>query len=103
VVTFNRCGIAGVCTICGSLPLFFLLNANVAAHMPFALLMAGLSGALSSTVGPNIRAMILNCNFETRGLALALQTMLDDLGKGARRASLGERLLRCSFICILRV
>lgn len=31
-------------------------------------------------------AMILNVNEpETRGLALALQTMLDDLGKGERR------------------
>ena len=34
--------------------------------------------------------MLLNCNEpETRGVVLALQTTLDDLGKGERRAVWG--------------
>lgn len=33
--------------------------------------------------GPNLRAIMLNCNSpETRGVALALQSVTDDLGKG---------------------
>lgn len=74
----------GGCTILGTAPLWFLVNADVASMLWLAFIAAGAAGMLSGTVGPNMRAMILNVNEpETRGLALALQTMLDDLGKGA--------------------
>lgn len=73
----------GSCTIVGSFPLWYLVNADVASHLPLAYTMAVFTGILSSTVGPNMRAMMMNVNEpETRGVALALQTMLDDLGKG---------------------
>ncbi|KAI3438564.1 hypothetical protein D9Q98_000991 [Chlorella vulgaris] len=73
----------GSATVVGTLPLAYLVNADVAAHPPLTLFMALMAGLLSGTVGPNMRAMILNVNEpETRGTALALQTMLDDLGKG---------------------
>eukprot|EP00887_Chlorella_sp_A99_P001012 scaffold5.g1012.t1 len=73
----------GGCTILGTAPLWFLVNADVASMLWLAFIAAGAAGMLSGTVGPNMRAMILNVNEpETRGLALALQTMLDDLGKG---------------------
>ncbi|KAI7844379.1 hypothetical protein COHA_002177 [Chlorella ohadii] len=73
----------GICTVLGTLPMLWLVNANVAAMPALTVIFAFLSGALSGTVGPNMRAMMLNVNEpETRGIALALQTMLDDLGKG---------------------
>ncbi|PRW58958.1 MFS family transporter: sugar [Chlorella sorokiniana] len=73
----------GVCTVLGTLPMLWLVNADVAAVPALTVMFAFLSGALSGTVGPNMRAMMLNVNEpETRGIALALQTMLDDLGKG---------------------
>jgi MFS family permease len=74
----------GVCTILGTLPTWYLINAPLKGSLPLAFLMAIFTGILSSTVGPNMRAMMMNVNEpETRGVALALQTMLDDLGKGA--------------------
>lgn len=73
----------GICTIVATGPLFVLVNADVKALPGLAFVAAVLSGILGSTVGPNLRAMMLNVNEpETRGVALALQTMLDDLGKG---------------------
>lgn len=73
----------GACTIVGALPMWFLVNADVRSMLWLAYVMAFTTGVASSTVGPNMRAMIMNVNEpETRGVALALQTMLDDLGKG---------------------
>ena len=73
----------GTCTVFASFPLWFLVNASVKSSIQRAYLAAFGAGALSSTVGPNIRAMIMNVNEpETRGVALALQSTLDDLGKG---------------------
>lgn len=38
---------------------------------------------LSAAAGPNLRAIMINVNApETRGVALALQSVTDDLGKG---------------------
>jgi len=86
---YNRCGkwsmsvFVGVCTLCGALPMWYVINADVANSMGLAYAMAMITGVMSSTVGPNMRAMMMNVNEpETRGVALALQTMLDDLGKG---------------------
>lgn len=73
----------GTTTVFASLPLWFLVNTDVRHSVQTAYLAAFSAGALSSTVGPNIRAMIMNVNEpETRGVALALQSTLDDLGKG---------------------
>lgn len=73
----------GLCTLFGTLPLLFLVNAEVSTALLLSYISALFTGIFSSTVGPNMRAMIMNVNEpETRGIALALQTMLDDLGKG---------------------
>jgi hypothetical protein len=45
--------------------------------------LALVGGALASMTGPNLRAVLMNVNEpETRGVAFALQTTTDDLGKG---------------------
>ena len=73
----------GSCTVLGTLPMWYLIKGAVRAHYPVAFVCSMFAGMLSSTVGPNVRAMIMNVNEpETRGIALALQTTLDDLGKG---------------------
>jgi sugar phosphate permease len=65
-------------------PLAWLLNADVAgAGLGAACVMAALAGAIASVPGPNLRAVMLNVNPpEARGVALALQSLTDDLGKG---------------------
>lgn len=73
----------GVSTIAGTFPMWYIVKGDVKGHYLFSILCSILAGMLSSTVGPNVRAMIMNVNEpETRGVALALQTTLDDLGKG---------------------
>ena len=73
----------GSCTIVGTFPMWYLIKGAVRAHYTIAFACAVFAGMASSTVGPNVRAMIMNVNEpETRGVALALQTTLDDLGKG---------------------
>ena len=46
---------AGICTVLGTLPMLWLVNANVAAMPALTVIFAFLSGALSGTVGPNMR------------------------------------------------
>lgn len=67
-----------------ALPIWWLTNADlVLAPLGLVLVLAWLGGLLASTAAPNIRAVLTNCNEpETRGVALALQTMMDDVGKG---------------------
>lgn len=73
----------GVSTIAGAFPMWYIIQGNVKDHYYVSIACSVLTGMLSSTVGPNVRAMIMNVNEpETRGIALALQTTLDDLGKG---------------------
>lgn len=73
----------GTMTIIGTLPMWYLVKADIKTHYIFSFMSALVAGFLSSTVGPNVRAIIMNVNEpETRGLALAFQTTLDDLGKG---------------------
>lgn len=73
----------GTATMLGAPPLWYLVNADLRGSLPAAFAAAALAGVMSSVVGPNMRAMMMNVNEpETRGVALALQTMLDDLGKG---------------------
>jgi predicted MFS family arabinose efflux permease len=45
----------GSATVVGTLPLAYLVNADVAAHPPLTLFMALMAGLLSGTVGPNMR------------------------------------------------
>ena len=74
----------GVSVACASLPMWWILNADLTAT-PFFFIMslAVLTGMLSSPAGPLNKAMLLNVNEpETRGVALAWQSMTDDLGKG---------------------
>jgi predicted MFS family arabinose efflux permease len=73
----------GLSTIAGAFPMWYIVKGDVKGHYSFSIFCSMLAGMLSSTVGPNVRAMIMNVNEpETRGVALALQTTLDDLGKG---------------------
>ena len=64
--------------------MWWLTNADLlTTPLFFTLLLAVTGGMLSSTAGPLNKAMLLNVNEpETRGVALAWQTMTDDLGKG---------------------
>jgi MFS family permease len=68
----------------GIAPLAWLLNADVAAAgLGAACAVAACAGFIASVPGPNLRAVMLNVNPpEARGVALALQSLTDDLGKG---------------------
>jgi len=46
---------AGGCTIAGTFPMLYLINADVAAVVPLTVIFAILAGGLSGTVGPNMR------------------------------------------------
>lgn len=65
-------------------PMWWLLNTDLTAKPFFLILLpAVVTGMLSSVAGPLNKAMLLNVNEpETRGVALAWQSMTDDLGKG---------------------
>ena len=45
----------GVCTILGTVPLWYLVNAEIQGATGLAFTMALFTGLLSSTVGPNMR------------------------------------------------
>ena len=74
----------GITVASATIPMWWLTNANLLSTPLFVtLLLAVTGGMLSSTAGPLNKAMLLNVNEpETRGVALAWQTMTDDLGKG---------------------
>lgn len=46
---------AGGCTVAGTFPMLYLINADVAAVVPLTVIFAILAGGLSGTVGPNMR------------------------------------------------
>ncbi|KIZ04154.1 major facilitator superfamily MFS-1 [Monoraphidium neglectum] len=75
---------AGACIMLGVAPVYYLINVDLqAAGVPATLAMAALAGAVVSVAAPNLRAAMLNVNEpETRGVALALQSVTDDLGRG---------------------
>ncbi|GBF91667.1 MFS transporter [Raphidocelis subcapitata] len=75
------CGLASICT---TGPMYYLVNADIkAAGLGPTLAMAALAGLFSAVAAPNVRAAMLNVNEpETRGVALALQSITDDLGRG---------------------
>ncbi|KAL3148730.1 hypothetical protein ABBQ38_014141 [Trebouxia sp. C0009 RCD-2024] len=74
----------GITVASATIPMWWLTNANLlTTPFFFTLVLAVTGGMLSSTAGPLNKAMLLNVNEpETRGVALAWQTMTDDLGKG---------------------
>lgn len=74
----------GITVASATLPMWWLTNANLlTTPIFFTLLLAVTGGMLSSTAGPLNKVMLLNVNEpETRGVALAWQSMTDDLGKG---------------------
>ncbi|KAI8473562.1 MAG: major facilitator superfamily domain-containing protein, partial [Monoraphidium minutum] len=76
--------LSAVCIMAGVGPVYFLINADLkAAGLPATLAMAALAGIVVSVAAPNLRAAMLNVNEpETRGVALALQSVTDDLGRG---------------------
>ena len=70
----------GGSTILGVVPMLFLLNVpfSYGASLPIAFV----GGACASITGPNVRAVLQNCNLpETRGTTFALFALTDDLGK----------------------
>ncbi|EFJ46143.1 hypothetical protein VOLCADRAFT_93591 [Volvox carteri f. nagariensis] len=76
--------LAGGCVLAGIGPLYALINSDLQRMgLAASCFVAALGGAVASVAGPNLRSVILNVNEpETRGVALALQSMTDDLGKG---------------------
>lgn len=76
--------LSGASALAGIGPVYYLVNANLqAAGLGVTLFMALLAGLTVSLAGPNMRAIMLNVNDpETRGVALAMQTVTDDLGRG---------------------
>ncbi|GIL90022.1 hypothetical protein Vretimale_18101 [Volvox reticuliferus] len=76
--------LAGGSVLAGIGPLYAIINADLQRiGLAATCFLAALGGAVASVAGPNLRSVMLNVNEpETRGVALALQSMTDDLGKG---------------------
>ena len=76
---------AGVAVALATAPALVLLLAPIARFPPAALLtLAFAGGACASVPGPNTRAVLLNVTPpDRRGVALAAQTVLDDVGRSA--------------------
>jgi MFS family permease len=72
---------SAVSTAIGAVPMFVMVNSRI-SYVGYCLLVAP-SGFLVSIGGVAKTAMLLNCTLpETRGTAFAMNTLLDDLGKG---------------------
>lgn len=74
----------GVAVLLATVPMYLLINLPFpGGWVALAFVLSFLVGVLAGCPGPNVRAILLNVNDpEARGMALALQTVLDDLGKG---------------------
>jgi hypothetical protein len=74
----------GCAVVAGAGPVLFIVNGDLQALGLWVTLgLSALAGFLVSIAAPNIRAVVLNVNPpEARGVALALQSVTDDLGKG---------------------
>ncbi len=74
----------GVGVLGGMAPLYAIINADFAhVGVGFVATMSTISGLVASLPVPNLRAVVLNVNEpELRGIAVALQAMTDDVGKG---------------------
>ncbi|GAX82743.1 hypothetical protein CEUSTIGMA_g10169.t1 [Chlamydomonas eustigma] len=74
--------LAGCCVLLGVGPAMYLVNGPVGSQLGWSFFMAFVDGVLASVAGPCVKAAIINVNDpEVRGVALALQSMTDDLGK----------------------
>eukprot|EP00879_Flechtneria_rotunda_P006260 GHRR01006579.1.p1 GENE.GHRR01006579.1~~GHRR01006579.1.p1 ORF type:complete len:583 (+),score=156.80 GHRR01006579.1:972-2720(+) len=76
--------LTGASVLAGVGPMLALVNADLQAiGFGATLVLSALAGVLVSIAGPNLRAIMLNVNTpETRGVAIALQSVTDDLGRG---------------------
>jgi len=76
--------VMGAAMMLSPLPLLALINMPLEnANVVVPSLLGALGGFLASIPVPNSRTIVLNVNRpEARGVAMALQAMLDDLGKG---------------------
>lgn len=74
--------VSGLSAILGSIPLIFIVkNENYSVFGYSALL--GVAGLLAGIAGPLIKGILLHVTLpETRGTAFALQSLMDELGKG---------------------
>jgi hypothetical protein len=74
----------GLGVLGGMAPLYAVINADFSrVGMGFIATMSMLAGLVSSLPVPNVRAVVLNVNEpELRGIAMALQALTDDVGKG---------------------
>ncbi|KAG1670543.1 hypothetical protein FOA52_015408 [Chlamydomonas sp. UWO 241] len=72
---------SGGCVLLGIFPLMYIINVRF-ENVALACALAACAGLVASVAGPNVKAITINVNDpESRGVALALQTMTDDLGK----------------------
>ncbi|KAF6255108.1 major facilitator superfamily domain-containing protein [Scenedesmus sp. NREL 46B-D3] len=75
--------LTGLSVLAGVGPVYFLVNADLQLPATASGAFAGATSSLLSITGPNLRAIMININTpETRGVALALQSVTDDLGRG---------------------
>ncbi|KAG1658249.1 hypothetical protein FOA52_008509 [Chlamydomonas sp. UWO 241] len=74
--------LSGITTWLSIGPAMFLVNVPLKPRLALTLVIGFLGGALATTSSPNIKAVLIGVNLpETRGVAFALQTMTDDMGK----------------------
>ena len=74
--------LAGSCVLLGVAPTMFLVNVRLGQILGLALFMSFIAGMFSAVASPVIKSVLLNVNEpEVRGVAGALQTITDDLGK----------------------
>lgn len=74
----------GTCTVLGTVPMYFLINAEGPQHHHRLLWHSLIAGALVNVTGSNVRAVLLNVNLpDTRGTVLTFSNILNTLGRGA--------------------
>jgi Na+/melibiose symporter-like transporter len=74
--------LAGSCVLIGIAPTMFLVNVQLSSLLGLAFFMSFTAGMFSAVASPVIKSVLLNVNEpEVRGVAGALQTITDDLGK----------------------
>jgi sugar phosphate permease len=91
--------VIGICQSCSAGPLLFLLNSSLLytpssgaspAIRPIVYAVAVLGGMLAAVTGPNIKAMLLNCNAPShRASVLSFAYVFDSLAKGMAPAVVG--------------
>ncbi|CAG9464093.1 unnamed protein product [Pedinophyceae sp. YPF-701] len=73
----------GLSAMCGTLPVLCLINGDLGGAAVWRVGLAAVAGAVAGVPGPGVRAVVMNVNEpELRGVAMALQSTADDVGKG---------------------